>query len=196
MSNTGGACSATFEQRLVTPEWLSAIASFLTLLVVAASAAAALIQLRHMRGGNQLTALNEIRETFESEKFRSAILYVYRELPSLYGDPDVRKELVSVPLPARYEQARTVANFFENVGLFAKRGVLDRSFAADMWGDIILTAWQRLSPMISNRRRATKTPALWDNFEFIAVVCKQFKEAHPQGAYPKGFERMPQDEMW
>jgi hypothetical protein len=180
----------------VAPEWLTAVASLLTLLVVAASAVAALIQLRHMRGGNQITALNEIRETFESEKFRTAILYVYRELPPLYADPAVRAELVAVPLPAEYEQARTVANFFENVGLFAKRGVLDRSFTADMWGDIILTAWLRLSPMITNRRIATKTPALWDNFEFIAVICKQFKDAHPDGAYPKGVERMPQSELW
>jgi hypothetical protein len=180
----------------MTPDWLSAVSSVLTLLVVTASAAAALVQLRHMRGGNQITALNEVRETFESEAFRAAILYVYRELPPLYADPDARKELVAVPLPAQHEQARTVANFFEHVGLFVKRRVLDGDFTADMWGDIIVNSWQRLSPMIANRRRALNHPQVWENFEYLAIMCQRFKQRHPNGTYPKALPRMPESEIW
>jgi hypothetical protein len=181
----------------MTPEWLSAIASFLTLLVVAASAAAALFQLRHMRGANQIIALNEIRETIETESFRDALRFVYRDLPRLYEDPAARAELVASPLPAKYEPARTVANFFENVGMYVKRGVLDGNFTADMWGGIILTSWSRMAPLITNRRHAQQQPEVWgENFEYLAMVCRRFKDRHPNGAYPKGSARMPAAKLW
>lgn len=181
---------------MLSPEWLSAIAALLTLLVVAASAAAALVQLKHMRGANQILALNEMRENFETETFRDAVRYVYRELPRLYDDPAAQQELVASPLPAQYESARTVANFFENVGLYVKRGVLDGEFAADMWGDIILTSWLRMSPMITNRRRALHHPQVWENFEYLAMVCQRFRQRNPHGTYPKGFARMPESDLW
>jgi hypothetical protein len=44
-------------------EWVTAIATSVTALVIASSAAAALFQLRHMRGSNQIVALTELRET-------------------------------------------------------------------------------------------------------------------------------------
>jgi hypothetical protein len=180
----------------MSPEWLSAIASFLTLIVVAASSTAALIQLRHMRGANQIIALNEIRETFETDGFRDAVRYVYRDLPRLYEDPAARADLVASPLPTQYESARTVANFFENVGMYVKRGVLDENFTADMWGGIILTSWLRMAPMITNRRRVQKLPEIWKNFEYLAAICQRFRERHPQGCYPKTAPRMPEGEIW
>jgi len=180
----------------MSPEWLTATASLLTLLVVAASAAAALFQLRHMRGANQIIALNEIRETFETEAFRDAVRYVYRDLPPLYDDPAARAELVAIPLPAKYERARTVANFFENVSMFVKRGVLDGDFTADMWGGIILTSWLRMAPLITNRRHAHQQHEIWENFEYLAMVCRRFKDRHPSGSYPEDIARMPAAEIW
>ena len=181
---------------MLTPEWLSSILSLFTLLVIAASAAAALIQLRHMRGANQIVALNEMREYFETERFRDAVRYVYRELPLLYNEPVRRRELLAAPLPDQYESARTVANFFENIGLYVKRDVLDAGFMADMWGDIILTTWLRMAPMIVNLRLVQKHSEIWENFEYLAMVCKRFKEQHPHGTYPRAFPRMPQGDIW
>lgn len=180
----------------MSPEWLSAAASVLTLLVVAASAVAALMQLRHMRGGNQIAALNEVLERMQSAEFRDTLRYVYRELPKLYDDPEVRKDLVSYPLPTKYEQARTVANFFENVGTFVKRGVIDGAITADMWGDVILTTWHALSPMITNRRKVLNQQRIWENYEYLAMLCQRFKDRHPDGTYPTRFPRMPESEMW
>lgn len=87
-----------------------------------------------MRGANQITALNDLRNYFETKTFREAMRFVNRELPQLYDDPQARQELISAPLPERYEPARTVANLFENVGVYVKRQVLDEDFTADMWG--------------------------------------------------------------
>ena len=48
-------------------ELLSTLASVGTFIVIGATAIAAIIQLRHMRGSNQIIALTECRETLESE---------------------------------------------------------------------------------------------------------------------------------
>ncbi len=152
--------------------------------------------MRHMRSSNQIIVLNEVRETLESENFHSALVYVFRELPVQMQDAEIRKQLISVPLPREFEQARTVANFFENLGLFTKRGVIDRSLTCDIWGDTILRSWRCLGPLIANRRKASGNKATWENFEYLAVVCRQFKVRHPSGTYPRSLERMEACDIW
>ena len=73
----------------MSPEWLTAIGTLGTFVVIAASAVAALMQLRHMRAGNQIVALNEARETIESPAFQETLLFT-RELPQRLTDPEVR----------------------------------------------------------------------------------------------------------
>ena len=68
-------------------EWVTAIATLGTFIVIAASAVAALMQLRHMRGSNQIVALTECRETMESETFQNAREFVLMVLPELLKDP-------------------------------------------------------------------------------------------------------------
>ena len=63
----------------MTPEWLTAIATAGTFIVIAASAVAAIFQLRHMRGSNQITALTECRETMESREFQDARQFIRSE---------------------------------------------------------------------------------------------------------------------
>ena len=67
-------------------EWVTAIATAGTFVVIAASAIAALVQLRHMRGSNQIVALTECRETVESPDFREAQRFVSYELPKRLQD--------------------------------------------------------------------------------------------------------------
>ncbi len=56
----------------MTAEWLTAAGTLGTFIVIAVSAVAAFIQLRHVRGGNQIMALSEVRKQMESPEFRRA----------------------------------------------------------------------------------------------------------------------------
>lgn len=179
----------------MSPEWLTAIGTIGTFVVIAASAIAALMQLRHMRGSNQILALNEVRETIESPSFQETILFV-RELPGRLSDPDVRRSLSQRQFPAEYQRLRTLANFFEHVGTLVKKRIIDRDIAADLWGGVIIGNWNALSPIITNRRIIAEQPALWENFEYLAVVCDNFRKAHPSGAFPQGTRRMTPAERW
>jgi hypothetical protein len=57
-------------------ELVNTFATLGTFSVIAATAIAAIVQLRHMRGSNQIVALNELRETTETAEFRAAQLFV------------------------------------------------------------------------------------------------------------------------
>jgi hypothetical protein len=179
----------------MSPEWLTAIGTIGTFVVIAASALAALMQLRHMRAGNQIVALNEIRETIESPAFQETILFV-RELAQRLTDPEIRTALLASNFPAEYQSLRTLANFFEHLGTLVKKHIIDAAIAADLWGGVIQRNWHALEPLIVNRRIATGQPALWENFEYLAVVCRNFSARFPSGTFPKGVDRMPHSDPW
>jgi hypothetical protein len=56
-------------------ELVNTFATLGTFLVIAATAIAAIVPVRHMRGSNQIVALNELRETTETAGFRAAQLF-------------------------------------------------------------------------------------------------------------------------
>ncbi len=75
-------------------ELVNTFATLGTFVVIAATAIAAVVQLRHMRGSNQITALNELRETMETPDFQATSHFVGSELPAKLRDPAFRYQLV------------------------------------------------------------------------------------------------------
>ncbi len=179
----------------MSPEWLTAIGTIGTFVVIAGSAIAALLQLRHMRSSNQIVALTEVRETLESSEFQAALRYVSDDFTRLLADRE-RRELVVGPTLVEFESVRTVANFFEGTGALVKAGIIDADLACDIWGYVVLRNWNFLEEFITNLRIGRETPALFENFEYFAVLSKRWFDAHPTGTYPAGMERMPSSPPW
>lgn len=174
-------------------DWVTAIATAGTFVVIAASAAAALFQLRHMRGSNQIAALTECRERLESPDFNAARRFVLYELPKRLADPARWHEATEIPFRAEYEAIQTVANFFETMGLFVKHGIIDKHIACDAWAGVVLGSWNALLPLITHLR-TRYSPALWANFEYLAALSKDYFEKHADNPeYPRHMQRMPED---
>ncbi len=159
-----------------------------TFFVLAATGLAALIQLRHMRGGNQISALTEVRETMESAQFVAARRFILKELPELLNDPPAAARLRETPLDEEFQQITFIANFFETMGAFVKHGVIDKEMACDMWGYVVEQSWDRLEPVVAIRRAVTDN-TIWENFEYLSVLAQDWTTRHPDGAYPKGMRR-------
>jgi hypothetical protein len=179
----------------MTPEWLTAIGTLGTFFVIAASAGAALVQLKHLRSSNQIVALTECRETLESPDFREAQRFVSYELPRRLVDPN---EVLRIAQPqsqfeGEYQAIDTVANFFENMGVFVKTGIIDRSLACDMWAHVVVRNWNALLPIVTFVREDLSEPALWENFEYLAHICQRFCESYSGSGYPRRAARMPAD---
>jgi len=176
-------------------EWITAIGTIGTFLVIAASAIAALIQLRHMRGSNQIVALTECRETLESPDFREAQRFVSYELPKRLSDPEERKR-IALPqsqFEGEYKAIDTVANFFESMGMFVKNRIIDPELALSMWCYVVLRNWNALLPVISYVRDDLGEPSIWEHFEYLAALSTLYLERNQSGSYPPGVPRMPAD---
>lgn len=178
-------------------DWVTAIATAGTFVVIAASAGAALVQLRHMRGSNQIVALMEIRETLESPDFETASNYLLRDFARRLQDPEVRKAIATPgPAPDELLPVRKVCNFMETFGTLVKNGIIDRNIACDLWGYVVLQNWEVVAPFVVNRRVAINRPALFENFEYLAAISTVWYHAHPRGSYPAHTARMPHPELW
>lgn len=174
-------------------ELVDTLATIGTFLVIAASAAAALLQLRHLGSSNQIAALTKFREEFESAEFTHARQYVLEEIPRKLASPAGRAELRHSNFRGEMHAVIVVANFMESLGVFLKRHVVHKQVTCDIWGDVAYQMWTKLAPIVYSERQNAGTEALWENFEYLAVVGKQWVDAHPNGAYPEHVDRMPPD---
>jgi hypothetical protein len=170
----------------------STVASLGTFVVIAATAIAALVQLRHTRSSNQIAAITEMRETLESERFGQARRFVAEQVPKLLADPAERDKLGDRIFPPEIDAVRDVANFFEAMGAFVKLGIVDQALVCDLWDGVVFGWWKQLEPIIVIRREVSDR-GLWANFEYLAVICeKSLSETHGDH-YPRGMRRMTID---
>jgi hypothetical protein len=170
----------------------STIGSIGTFVVIAATAIAALVQLRHMRSSNQIAAVTEMRETLESERFRQARRFVVEQVPKLLSDPVERTKLQGEVFVPELDAVRDVANFFETMGALVKHGIVDRALVCDLWDGVVTGYWKQLEPVIMIRRNEAGQ-ALWANFEYLAVICEESISKTRGDHYPRGMRRMTID---
>ena len=171
-------------------EWVTAIATVFTAIVIGASALAALLQIRHLRTGNQISAYNECRETMEGSEFREALAFIRNEIPERLADPETVALIAGSALRNEYAGIRLVANLFESMGLFVKTGMMDERIACELWSGIVLASWNNLRPLTAELRRR-HGPGVWINFEYMAMLSENFIEHFPGGGYPATARRMP-----
>ena len=170
-------------------ELASTLASIGTFIVITATAAAAIVQLRHLRSSNQIAGLTECCEVIASQRFFAARRYIEAELPELLKRPDFPVRFKARVLDDEFEPLQFAANFFENMGAFVKYGIIDKDIACDLRGGAVLRSWQVLLPAVRMRREVV-SPALWENFEYLAVLCEDLNVKHPAGTYPRSLRRM------
>jgi hypothetical protein len=166
-------------------EIINTIASVGTLLVVAAAAFAAIVQLRHLRAANLLTAFLEFNDRWSSSEYVQARHFIRHELPERIRTAEFQRNL---PLNST-EEARHVIlilDYFELAGLLVKRGVLDKNIFLDAYGYAVVREWERLHECTALLR--AQSPAAFVNFEYLYVTAQVFI-AKSDAEFPKGVRR-------
>jgi hypothetical protein len=182
-------------------ELVNTLATFGTFLVIAGTAIAAIVQLRHARSSNQIEALAELREGTENPEMRSAERFVLHELSEKLKDPAYRYQLahpeaMTAETQLQWSDMRRVGNFFENMGALVKAGLADRNFVLDIFSNRVLTNWQKLVPVVLIARQLRGTNGIWEDFEYLAVLSQDWLIAHPNGNYPAGVRRFELTYPW
>ncbi|HZV80241.1 MAG TPA: hypothetical protein VFF60_11600, partial [Candidatus Binatus sp.] len=158
----------------MTLELWNTFATFGTFIVIAATAIAALVQLRHARSGNQISALTEMRDSFETPQFAAAAQFVSTQLASKLEDPEFRYQIVNrsarrLDTVDLITKIVTVGNFYDALGLLVKTGLVEGELALNIWANQASRSWDALAPVAALVRPA-QTQAVWEHFEYFVVM--------------------------
>src|SRR5580693_1472671 len=168
---------------------LSALAETGTLVVICGSVVAALVQLRHIRAGNQLQALLSLERDFRAPELQSALTYVQETLPQRLEDPAYRRELEVIGFIDPDSHPEMIAcNWLNEMGTLVKRGLVSEETFMDLFARLIVHCWRQVEPAIAIMRR-TRGPAQYHDFEYLAIRASHWLKRNPKGTFPRGLSR-------
>ncbi len=187
-------------------ELVNTVASLITVTIVAATAITALVQLRHLRSANQVSALMSVGEKLDTRQFTEALTLVHGSLQTELADSAYRAYEIAIyrsaPPPAVHERhiamhnaVLLVGNTFELMGILVKKRVVDPMIFLDEYCEVTLRAWTVLQSYTALGREAMDWSAAWENFEYLAVLSEDFMQRHPS-TYPKGVRRLEVRNPW
>jgi hypothetical protein len=167
----------------------TAIFSGLTMVVLIVTAIAAIIQLRHLRANTSLEGLVTLMQDWQAPEFQARLAYVRSELPAKLDDPAFLADFREPgPIDRVLHPEMRLADYYEQVGTLLKYGLIDRSLVLDLASGLIPDIWRILEPAILLMREHSGS-ALYENFEYFAVLSVRWQRAHPKGCYPSALPR-------
>lgn len=176
-------------------EILSTAAAIGTFIVIAATAIAAVVQLRHLRAQNQLTGLLTVLARVEDPQFNEWVDGARELLKSRMPDPAYRRALLEGTVERRNNPWLNLANSYDWVGSLVKHKLIPEESLLDVYTSRVTQAWEIIEPIIPLVRRRGG-PAVWENFEYLVIKAREWNTQHANGAYPKGVPRMRINVTW
>ncbi len=166
-----------------------------TFVVIAATAVAAIMQLRHLRAANQLHSLLMLSESEQKPEFERYMHFVRTGLAQRLEDAEYRAGLDVAGLVDRTDHPEMhVMAWFEQIGVLVKNGYLEEKIYLDAAAPVAAIFWDLLGPAIAVRRRRVGDSA-FANFEYLAARSKQAIGSR-RGSYPTHTPRLPLQDPW
>lgn len=170
-------------------EWFNSFFLGATFIVIAVTAIAALVQLRHLRTSNQISTMVALLQMWEGPELQRHYRYMLNELPDKLLDPSFLAAFKTAGLSRTDHPELLVADFWEQIGTYMKYGYLDERSWLDIAAAQVPRAWDILEPGITSIRER-EGPSVYENFEYAAVRARQWIERYPMGNYPPNLPRM------
>jgi hypothetical protein len=170
-------------------EFWGTIANFGTFIVIGATAVTALIQLKHMRASNQLTGLLDVLSRVEDPLVNDYVDQAKRMLSENLPDPEYRRGITDGVFERRGNAWLNLLNSYEWVGSLIKHGLIPEEPFMDVYSSRLLSAWEIVEQVVALRRRCGDQ-SLWENFEYLVVRAREWERQFPEGAYPRGVQRL------
>jgi hypothetical protein len=156
----------------MTSEGITAASAAITTLVIAATAIAAVIQIRQLKLATQLEGYLALHREFGSPEMYAIRQYVANELPKRLLDQKYRDELESGTAFAATHPELVLGNFWEKVGTLVSTGLLAPNLYLETGAYRVIEAWDQLSDVIALRRK--KEPLQWAGFDHIVGLSREY----------------------
>ena len=177
-------------------EALNTAGVLLTAVIIATTAIAAVIQLRHIRASNELTAFSEAMELWYAPSVQEGFRFIQHDLEEKMKDPAFRNDLDSAGVVdhTRHPELSPV-DFFDNIGVMVSLGLLREEVILHPASQLVENLWERLSPTIAIMRRK-RGRQLYVSFEYLAARARVWQDRYPEGFQVKGWERLANPDVW
>lgn len=175
-------------------EFWSTAAAVGTFIVISATAVAAIIQLRHLRANNQLSAVLTLfgqRETPEMQRYFS---FVRNEFGAKMQDAAFRDGLTRSPIDRTVHPEMYVCDFYDQLGDLITIGLVPERVILSQEAFRIEAFWDLLSPAIAVMRRDGGGD-YYIGFEFLARKAREFI-ARSRARPAVRFKRMETPDPW
>jgi hypothetical protein len=98
-----------------------------------------------------------------------------------YSDyDDFIKKYYRFTNPEAYGKFLLIATFFEGIGVFVKRGLIDAALVDDMMSSYVIAFWERFEPFILEFRKRRMFPTYLEHLGYLYdVVHGIWKQEHP-----------------
>ena len=189
-------------------ETVTSVASVATTVVIAATAVAAMIQLRHMRSGNAIEAILSFRAMLEDDVHRgAATLLRGGDMARALEDPQFREYLYrnahklphneppAEPYLRLHEAAIAIGNSFELIGGMVRNKIVPLEIFLPNYWWVVSNQWNNLEQYIAMMREYVDSPGLYVDFEYLTVLSRQWGEEHPD-SYPRGASRIATNNLY
>jgi hypothetical protein len=176
-------------------ETLSTVAGVGTFIVIAATAIAAIVQLRHLRAQNQLTGLLTVLARVEDPQFNEWVDAARETIKSRLPDPAYRRAILDGTFERRDNPWLNLANSYDWVGSLVKHNLIPKESLLDVYAGRVMQAWDIIAGIVP-LVRGRSGQGVWENFEYLVVEARKWYAQHPDGAYPKGVPRLQVDVTW
>jgi len=176
-------------------ESLATTAAVGTFIVIAATAIAAVVQLRHLRAQNQLTGLLTVLARVEDPQFNEWVDGARAIIASRISDPAYRRSITDGTFERKDNPWLNLANSYDWVGSLVKHKLIPEEAMLDVYTSRVEQAWNIIESVVPLVRKRGG-PATWENFEYLVVRAREWNAQHASGAYPKGVPRLKIDVTW
>ena len=153
--------------------WVAAFASLASTLVVAVTAIAAFVQIRHVRNANEISVYLRLAERLDSLETGEAIAGIDALTERVRSDRAFRTRLTQPGYIDEFDNIESLLRFLEHFStLIITGGVSERLFLAE-YADNIESIWDRLAETIYIRR-VVGGPYDCAAFEHLAMRAKRY----------------------
>jgi hypothetical protein len=73
---------------------------------------------------------------------------------------------------------KILGNYFEGIGILVNRKLVDADIVHDFWGDIILSTWEQIKPLIADMRKDSGDRNIFAFWEYLYDEMKK-REQRP-----------------
>jgi len=75
---------------------------------------------------------------------------------------------------------KTIGNYFEGIGILVNKKLVDAEIVYDFWGDVIISTWEQIKPIIADMRKDSGTRNMYLFWEKLYNEMKKREQQAPK----------------